>query len=321
MQNIIPTPIEVIMKNPAIQNLISDVQGRAAFIEAASRLFHQPAYANCTNESLLGCLLKAATFGFTLSPELGECYAIPRSIKTGQTFKNATGKDVPVMEIVAVFQIGYKGWKSLAERTGRVKFWDYAAVYSNDLFEFEMGSDQYIRHQRSLDDKNRGTRTAFWAMANLGPEKVFAIMSIAEAEEYRRSSETQFAWVNGQKQFSAEPTGIWGKHYNAMAMRKLFKELATKKIPLTDLTMQAVNADDSVTNVNEKGVIIEVGASEVAQMATEETMHEDYELMVNNCKTREDIRSLYDAYSSEMDPKVKAAFLQACKNRAQTITK
>lgn len=313
------TKVEDIVGNRAIEALIADGMGRAAFVEAATLLFKSPAYAACTTESIIGCMLKAAIFGFRLSPELGEAWAIPRKVKTGRKLEN--GKDE--YEVVCQFQIGYKGWQRLASETGRVSFWDYATVWSQDKFEYALGSNQYLNHTPTLDSSNKGRRLAFWAKAKLSDgNEVFHIVTVDDVEVYRRFSETQYDWSQqGGRNFSAAPKGIWATNYDAMALRLPIKEIATKKIPRTERISQAIEADDSVTRVDADGNAVTQGARDVQKNSEDAVfLHEDYLEEIKQCKTKNEVRALWTKQSSGMDEGTKAMYTKACSDHAATLS-
>lgn len=315
------TQLEVLTENKAIEKIIADEMGRAIFLEAANALFKSPAYANCTVESVLGCLLKAAIFGFRLSPELGEAWAIPRKVKTGRKIQS-NGKEVDEYEYVCQFQIGYKGWQKLASATGRVSFWDYATVWENDKFDYELGSGQYIKHTPTLDAMKRGKRIAFWAKAKLTDgNEVFHIITADEAEQYRRFSETQYDWIQGGGKQFVGPKGIWAANYDAMALRMPIREIATKKIPRTELISQAIEADDSVTRINmETGEAVTQGKKEVEEITPHEVvLHDDYKDEIEACKTKEQVREIFDRRVKEMDSETQKLYVEFCTAHTKKI--
>ena len=104
-QNAQPAQIrELITGNKSLVKLVSESMGVEAFTEAALQIIRQPGIAACTQESVLGAMLKAAIFKFRISPELGQCWLVPRSINVGT-------RERPIWANTATFQIGYKGWQ------------------------------------------------------------------------------------------------------------------------------------------------------------------------------------------------------------------
>jgi phage RecT family recombinase len=272
MSQIAPDKFDEVITISGVAKILSDKMGKEVFLEAAKVLFEDVKYKQCTIESIAGALLKAAIFNFRLSPELGEAWVIPRNVKTG--LKDAQGKDI--YETVAVFQIGYKGWKRLAEDTGRVSNWDYGTAHSNEIFEYKQGTAQMLNHIPVFG--NKGTMVAFWAKAVLTDgREVYHVIGHDEAEQYRKYSETQYDWGADRKKVFVGPKGIWATAYQQMALRMPFKEIATKKIPRTSLIIEnAIVADDSVTRIDlETGEVTQAGAAENFDNY-EVHLHEDY---------------------------------------------
>src|SRR5690606_28083055 len=91
-----------------------------------------PDLQKCTVPSVLGALMQAAQLG--LEPGiLGHCYLVPfRNGRTGQH--------------EVQFIIGYKGLIDLARRSGNIQSIAAHPVYENDLFEFEYGLNERLRH-------------------------------------------------------------------------------------------------------------------------------------------------------------------------------
>ncbi len=298
-----------------VAKILSDRMGKDVFLEAAKVLFEDVKYKQCTVESIAGALLKAAIFGFRLSPELGEAHVIPRNVKTG--LKDQNGKDI--FETVAVFQIGYKGWKRLAEDTGRVSNWDYGVAHSNEIFEYKQGTAQMLNHVPVFG--NKGTMVAFWAKAVLTDgREVYHVIGLEEAEKYRRYSETQYDWTPDRKKVFVDAKGIWATSYAPMALRMPFKEIATKKIPRTSLVIEnAIVADDSVTRIDlETGEVTQAGAVENFDNY-EVHLHDDYVQEILGCTTKAGVRSVYDRNLPTMDQETRKLYLELCTNHAKNL--
>ena len=186
-------------------------------------------------KSIVGAMMKAAIFGFRLTPELGQCHILPRNIK---------GKDGKY-EKLASFQIGYKGWQKLAFDGGNVLSFDFDKVCENDVFEVIKGTNPNLLHTPAKS--NRGEMTHFWASCTLKSGLVvFDVIDIEEAEKYRRYSETQNTWSNNQKQFSKQAIGIWGQSYETMALRLPIRNICTKKIQISDRITDGIEHDGAV---------------------------------------------------------------------------
>ena len=208
----------------------------------------------CTEESVLGCLYKAASMGFRLEREYGEVFFIPRNLKT----KDGNGKDVWIS--VCTMQIGYKAWKQIALSTGHATHIEDHVVWEGDTLNYEYGTNSFISHK---DSDQRDKYRAFYAMARLNDGcKIFSVINMKDAERYRRQSKEQY--VNGA--FSPTPVGIWAQHYDKMALRKPIKEVC-KMLPLTPAVETAMQVDGSSTYLQKDGTITTISPSTVEETA------------------------------------------------------
>ena len=276
------------------------------FTEAALSLLQNPAIAACTQESVLGCLLKAAIFGFRLSPELGQCWIVPRNMKT----KTADGKDE--WRKVATFQIGYKGWMELAFRSGEVESFDASVVRGGDLFEYEKGSAPFLKYKAGA---KVGPPTHVWASATMRSGRVvFAVCDGEEIERHRRMSDNQ----KEGGQVSNNPVGIWAQHFDAMAKRIPMRYLCTLQLPKSELMLRAVEADGGVTEVTPHEVI-ETTPNQVHELAPTVELHEDYLMEIQACKTKVALKELYAAKKANVHPDILPAYYEAITAHAQNL--
>lgn len=82
------------------------------------------------------------------------------------------------------------GIRKKVRNSGEIATWDVHAVYANDLFEFELGDDPFIRHKPALTD--RGAIIAVYSVATLkSGEKSRDVMSIEDVEKIRKKSRAQ----------------------------------------------------------------------------------------------------------------------------------
>src|ERR1039458_3697115 len=80
--------------------------------------------------------------------------------------------------------IGYRGFGELIGRSGKANSHDAQVVYVNDEFDFEMGSQPYIRHKRKMG--NRGDAIGAYAVVYMkeGPAR-FEIMDMEQLAKIR----------------------------------------------------------------------------------------------------------------------------------------
>jgi len=300
----------LITGNANLVKVIGETMSVERFTEAAVSLFQNPAIASCTTESVLGCLLKAAIFGFRLSPELGQCWIVPRSMvlkgSDGKDLLDAQGKKQWIKQ--ATFQIGYKGWMDLAYRSGEVESFDSGVVRPGDVFEYEKGSNPFLKY-RAHDGKGKPTHV--WASATMRSGRVvFNVVDADEIERHRRMSDTQKD-ANG-------PVGIWFAHFDPMAKRIPMRYLCTLQLPKSELMLRAVEADGGVTEVTPHEVI-ETTPNQVHELAPTVELHEDYLMEIQACKTKTALKELYAAKKANVHPDILPAYYEAITEHAQTL--
>jgi recombination protein RecT len=120
---------------------------------ATSAIRKTPALAECSALSLGGAVLMGATLGFEVNTPTGEAYLIPR-------------KENGVME--ATLQVGYQGWCKLWWQHPRADTLDAVAVYPNDDFYWQRGTEPRIYHIEHPEKREPGQQpTHYYATATL----------------------------------------------------------------------------------------------------------------------------------------------------------
>ena len=251
------------LKQSRLKSLINDEAIFSRVCEAALLLLTNDKVRACDEASIMGALYKAATIGFRLEPEFGECYLIPRNVKT----KDEKGQDV--WKSVCTFQIGYKGWKAKALESGHITHLEAREVYAEDVFSFQYGTSPHLSHTPA--DENKGITTHFYAFARLkvGGE-IFEVSNKQAAEKSRRNSETQYDVIGSgptkQRVFSEKPKEIWAKHYAQMALRTPIKRLCAM-LPLTPAIEAAQMADGALTYLQKDGTVTTISPADVEASA------------------------------------------------------
>jgi recombination protein RecT len=222
--------IEKFQSNPEIKKaLVGFLQTEKKIVRFVSSMrmcfATNPKLKNCTPESLRTVFLNCAEWGLYPSAVTGECYVIP--------YKDE-----------ATFQLGYQGMIALAYRAG-VKHIDAQIVYKNDLFEYEYGLNQSLKHVPDKFSSDRGEPVGAYAVATLdsGIQK-FEILSKEDILKHRAKSQS---YKSGPKYSPWNPDNdpqliMWRK----TLIKQLFKML-----PKTPDINHALTADT-------KGDIIDI---------------------------------------------------------------
>lgn len=227
--------------SPAVKQKFSEVldgNGQQFVASLLSIVTNNNLLAKVTNESIMTAAMKAATLKLPIEPSLGMAYIVPynRNEKQGNTW-------VKINE--AQFQMGYKGFIQLAQRSGQIRnincdivykeeFLRYDKVYGTlHLKEEQVDSGEVEGYFASLELINGFRKMIFWKK-----EKV-----IAHAQKYSKTYDKQIGDFK-----SGTP---WKTEFDAMAQKTLIKELLSKYAPLSTELQEAIIADNEDSNVNE----------------------------------------------------------------------
>lgn len=194
-----------------------------------------PKLTECTPESFLGALFQSAQLG--LEPNIeGQAYILP--------FLNSKKIDnVWVKKMEAQFIIGYKGYIDLYYRSSNAGSLDMQEVYENDFFEFQYGTEGYIKHRPTL--KDRGEVIGYYAIAKLKTgETLFKVMSKDECVEHGRTHSKSFDKDN--KTF--DKNSPWAKDLNAMCKKTVLIQLM-KLLPKSIELQKAFAMDNTTKSV------------------------------------------------------------------------
>jgi len=189
-----------------------------------------PELANCTPESFLGSLFVLAQIG--IEPIAGRAYLLPfnNKKKIGNEWKTAK-------EVQAI--IGYKGLIELFYRNDAALSIDTQTVYANDDFNYEYGTDSFLKHKPTMNE--RGDVIGYYAVAKMrGGASVFKYMSKDECMSHGRNHSKTFN--NKTDKFSEYSP--WTKEPDAMCKKTVLIQLS-KLLPLSVEIQRAISVDET----------------------------------------------------------------------------
>lgn len=231
---------------------------------ALTTLRMNPNLYKCNPQSFLAALFQSAQLGLEPNVE-GQAYIIPYG-------ENAQ------------FQIGYKGYVELFFRHQSALSLDMQEVRENDDFDYQYGTESFIKHRPAL--KDRGEVIAYYAVAKLKDgASLFKVMSKDDCLDHGKKHSKNFS----------SPTSTWKKDQDAMCkktvliqlMKLLPKSIEIQKALAMDETVKTKVAADMFEVKNEVDYEAEAPASPAAQapatqaelMITEE-QHKKIEAMI-----------------------------------------
>ncbi|UOO77965.1 recombinase RecT [Neisseria sp. Dent CA1/247] len=172
-----------------------------------------------TPQSIFNAACMAATLNLPINNNLGFAYIVPFNNRKAGTTE-------------AQFQLGYKGFIQLAQRSGQFKRINACAVYEQDTEE-----DVHKRLTSLIPAKPQGRVIGYIAYFQLlNGYEANLTMSMDELEAHAKQ----------YSQTYKRGYGVWADNFEAMARKTVIKLLLSQQAPLSIEMQQAVLADQAV---------------------------------------------------------------------------
>ena len=221
--------------NPATQKYLSDVlaERKGSFVNNLTALVTNNAQLQeCQPLTIIFAALKATALNLPLENSLGFAYCIPyKNNKTNTT--------------VAQFQLGYKGFKQLALRSGQF------AVIPNatDIKEGELKSRNRLTGECVFEFIEDDTRRA--QAKTIGYASYFKLLNGAESTLYMSKEEIEAHALRYSQTYRSKTDYIkksskWSTDFDDMAKKTVIKLNLSRNAPLSVEMQDAINADQSV---------------------------------------------------------------------------
>ena len=178
------------LENPKVKAGLRDVAGKILTPEKMLRLTTHairktPLLAACTPESVLGAMMIATGLSLEPNTPLGHCYFIPyrRRIRGSKGWYTL---------LECQFQMGYKGFITLAHRSPKLITLQAEAIHTKDVFERMLGTESHLRFQQARHD--RGAIDGAFAYSKIrgeyGEGEISIYLPLDEVHKIRSKSET-----------------------------------------------------------------------------------------------------------------------------------
>lgn len=234
-QNKQPPALKTFFESANVQNKIKELVGKnaATFATSVMQIANSNSMLKTADPmSIFNAACMAATLNLPLQNGLGFAYIVP--------FKNNKEKKTE-----AQFQIGYKGFIQLAQRSGQFKRLVAVPVYEKQLIE-EDPINGYVfdwKQKPTQEEKPIGYY-AYFELLNSFTAELY--MTEAEVDQHaQRYSQTYRTYLD-KKAKGQWATSVWADNFEAMALKTVMKLLLSKQAPLSVEMQQAVLADQAV---------------------------------------------------------------------------
>ena len=205
---------------------------------------------NADPATIFSAACTAATLNLPINNNLGFAYIVPYSTDA----KDASGNKIPLLDengkqvknfyknkefpqwvktVEAQFQMGYKGFIQLAQRSGQFERIAATAVYDGQLVE----ANPLLGYKFDWKVKKTGSPigyVAFFKLINGFTAELY--MSIDEINDHAKRYSQSFK----------SGYGVWKDQFESMALKTVLKLLLSKQAPLSIEMQTAQLADQSV---------------------------------------------------------------------------
>ena len=216
------------MKQGAVHKKFSELLGSRSeqFIASVMQACQSNSMlVNADPNTVYAAAMKAAIYDLPISNDLGFAYIVPYN-------NRRAGK------VEAQFQIGYKGFIQLAQRSGQFKRLASSAVHAGQL----VSEDPLMGNVYDWSKPKEGQPIGYVAL--------FQLINGFEAELYMRTEDL----VKHAKEYSQsfkKDYGVWKDNFDAMALKTVIKLLLSKQAPLSLTHIHdAVKTDQAVLDEN-----------------------------------------------------------------------
>lgn len=236
-----------------INSVVGGKNGTRFISSIVSAVQTTPALQECTNPSILSAALLGEALNLSPSPQLGQFYMVP--------FDN---KKKGVKE--AQFQLGYKGYVQLAERSGYYKKLNVLAIKEGELVRYDPLNEE-IEVNLIEDDVEREETPAMGYYAMFEYENGFRKTlywskkkMLAHAEKYspafKRNGGARSLELLQQGKIPEKEmwkySSFWFKDFDGMAMKTMLRQLISKWGIMSIDLQTAVDKDMAV--IHEDGI-------------------------------------------------------------------
>lgn len=186
---------------------------------ALTAINKNPKLVQCTQESLLACLLDCASLG--IEPDGRRAHLIPYGDK-------------------CTLILDYKGIAELVRRSGEISTLHCGIVYPSDDFDYAFGTGQFLKHRPTInprEEKEKPLCVYSYVKLKDGQED-FDVMAIADVEKVRRRSRSA-------------NNGPWVTDFDEMAKKSVFRR-HSKWLPLSPELRDKIEKDDEPITEQER---------------------------------------------------------------------
>ncbi|MEG2635543.1 MAG: recombinase RecT [Acinetobacter sp.] len=238
---------------PMVQEKLKELVGKnaPAFATSVLQIVNSNSMlVNADPQTIFSAACMAATLNLPINNNLGFAYIVPYSTDA----KDANGNKIPLLDangnqvkkyfkgkefpqyqktVEAQFQLGYKGFVQLAQRSGQFERIAAVPVYEGQL----LTANPLLGYEWDWSIKPQGQPIGYVAF--------FKLINGFTAELYMTKAEIEKHAGNYSQAFKSG-YGVWKDNFEAMALKTVLKLLLSKQAPLSIDMQKAQMADQAI---------------------------------------------------------------------------
>lgn len=224
-----PKSIKAYVSDAKIRQKFEEVLGKKTqgFLASVMQVANQPQLKGAVPATVINAAMMAATLDLPINNNLGFAYIVPYKRK----FKDVQGKWSESLE--AQFQMGYKGFIQLAQRSGQ-----FARIAATPVYEGQLiSTNPLLGYEFDWTIPNQGEAigyVAFFKLLNGFTAELY--MSTADVKKHAGKYSQSFKYGSG----------VWKDNFESMALKTVTKLLLSKQAPLSIEMQTAQLADQAI---------------------------------------------------------------------------
>ena len=230
-----PPALKAFFDKPNVQNKIKELVGKnaATFATSVMQIANSNSMLKTADPmSIFNAACMAATLNLPLQNGLGFAYIVP--------FRNNRENKTE-----AQFQIGYKGFIQLAQRSGQFKRLVAIPVYKKQLLKKDfINGFEFDWEQTPEDGELPIGYYAYFKLVNEFSAELY--MTYEEIDAHAKKYSQTYRTYLEKKAKGQWAQSVWADNFEAMALKTVTKLLLSKQAPLSVEMQQAVLADQAV---------------------------------------------------------------------------
>lgn len=234
-QNKQPPALKTFFESANVQNKIKELVGKnaATFATSVMQIANSNSMLKTADPmSIFNAACMAATLNLPLQNGLGFAYIVP--------FRNNKEKKTE-----AQFQIGYKGFIQLAQRSGQFKRLVALPVYKKQLIKKDfINGFEFDWEQEPEEGELPIGYYAYFKLVNEFSAELY--MTHEEINAHAKKYSQTYRTYLDKKAKGQWAQSVWAENFEAMALKTVIKLLLSKQAPLSVEMQQAVLADQAV---------------------------------------------------------------------------